>query len=142
MARKDVEDGNAGENHQASAHRAFEIVSERVVEKRRGDHDKERWNHRITPNAIRTLGLRLASTKNKYCTAGNHVEEPLRENRERKELPETTAEEQKDDCEPALHNQRNRGSAEAGMNLGNRIEKVSIPSHRKGHARPAHDGSV
>src|SRR6267154_428796 len=97
MARKDVEDGNAGENHQASAHRAFEIVGERVVKKYCGNHDKERRNHRITPNAIRPFGLRLASTKNKNRAAGDHVEEPLRENREGKELPETTAEEQKND---------------------------------------------
>src|SRR5208337_4584136 len=80
--RKIVKHGNARQNHETSARRTLQVVGEGVVKKRRGSQHKQRWNYRIPPHALRSLGERLAAPENEERDACDHVEHPLRENRQ------------------------------------------------------------
>jgi hypothetical protein len=104
--RKKVKHRNARQNHEASTNRTFKIVGEGVIEKRSRNQHKQRWNHGISPYVIRPIEVRLSPPENKYSAAGDHVEKPLRENRQRKELAEAASQQQKDNRQSALHNNR------------------------------------
>ena len=61
--------------------------------------------------------LRIASPEDEHRAPGDHVKQPLRENRQRKELPEASAEQQQKNSKSRLHGQSDRGRMEPRMNL-------------------------
>src|SRR5882762_1176024 len=99
---KDIKDGNSGQNQQCAPNGVPQILAERVVEKDGRSEDEERRNNGIPPSAIGTLGY-FAAAEDKDGAGGDHVEQPFRENGEREELPERTAQQEQQNGKSGLH---------------------------------------
>src|SRR5450432_1864464 len=82
-----VKDRDSGQNQQCAPKGVAQILGESEVQENSGSEDKERWNDGIAPSAIGTLGY-FAAPEDEDCASGNHIKQPFRKNRQRKELPE------------------------------------------------------
>src|SRR5271165_299019 len=93
---KDVKHGNTRQNQQCAPGGVQQVLGESEVEKDGGSEDEEGGNDGIAPGAVGTLGYFLAffgggAAEDKDGAGRDHIEEPLRENGQREELAEGTA---------------------------------------------------
>ena len=124
--RKKIEDWNAGENKKAPAHGAFQIIGERIEEKDRGNENKYRRHRWISPDPVGSCSVRRPPSKHEEGAACNHIKEPLGENSQREELPETAAQQEQNDRESRLGGDRDGRRVKARMNLGDGFKKISV----------------
>src|ERR1700728_3660782 len=85
---------HTSQNNQQAIQRIRPVFPEGVVEQKGGDGNEQRGNHGIAEHTVGSCSQWVAPAEDKDRAPGDHIEEPLRENCERKELPETPAQQQ------------------------------------------------
>ena len=88
---KVVENRHAGQDREDTERRVPEVIGKRIAEKNGGNGYKDRGNKWISPNMIRTRGIRGTFAEDENGAAGDHVKEPFGENREREKLAKTAS---------------------------------------------------
>src|SRR5438552_16211554 len=83
LTRKIVKNWNSCQYYQASQGRIPDIVVKGVVQKHSRSQYKQGGNHRISPDLVRTWRIRFTTAEHENCAAGNHIEKPFGEDRQR-----------------------------------------------------------
>lgn len=120
----------------------MQFVHERVIEQDRCGHDEQRRHHGISPRAVRANRIWFANAEYKHGAGGDHVEEPLGEDREFQEVSERSAAKLKGNGHHRLDDKRQRWRMEARMDVSQGFEEVSIAGDGKRNAATAHDGAI
>src|SRR6478672_144624 len=86
LLRKIPEHRNSRQHHQrhhdCSDERMMQLVNECEIEQHSRGHDKQRRYYGISPSAVGTRRVRLTLAEDKDGAGGDHVKEPLGEDRQ------------------------------------------------------------
>ena len=107
-----------------------------------GREHEDGGEHRVSPHAIGARELRMAAAIDEDGGGGEHVEEPLGEDRQFEVLLELGEEQQQHGREQPLHHERSGRRLEARMDVRELRKEEAVASCGEGNARAGHDGAV
>src|SRR5205823_13367772 len=108
----------SSQNYQAAQDRVPQIISKCVVEQHRSGKHEQCRNHWISPCAIGSEDLGLASPEYEQRGYCKQIEKPFRKNSQGEELPKTTPEQKQSTSHCGLYQQRHRRGSKARMHFG------------------------